>query len=92
PLAKDVDGDKLAKKTPGYVGSDVEGVCREAGMIALREDFKAKEVTMAHFLKALDTVKPSVDKEIEETYQELEDYFSSARAKQIKVEKAGYVG
>ncbi len=92
PIAKDVDVDKLAKKTQGYVGSDIEGVCREAGMIALREDFKAKEVTMAHFVKALDVVKPSVDKEIEETYKDLEDYFSSARAKQIKEDKAGYVG
>ena len=92
PIAKEVDVDRLVKKTPGYVGSDIEGVCREAAMMALREDFKAKEVTMAHFLKALDIVKPSIDKEIEETYKELEDYFSSARAKQIKEDKAGYVG
>ena len=92
PIAEDVDVNKLAKKTSGYVGADIEGVCREAGMLALREDMNCKEVKMDHFLKALDVVKPSVDKEIEETYKQLEDYFSVARANQIKQEKADYFG
>ncbi len=89
---KDVDLDRLAGKTNGYVGSDIEGVCREAAMIALREDIGNNEVTMVHFEQALDVVKPSVDKEIEETYQQLENYFSSARAKEIKEEKVNYFG
>jgi len=92
PLSKDIDVNKLASKTKGYVGADIEGVCREAGMIALREDMKCEEVKMEHFIKALDVVKASVDKEIEETYKQLEDYFSTARAKQIKQEKADYFG
>ena len=92
PVAKDVKAAELAARMEGYVGSDVEGVCREAAMIALREDLKAKEVTLEHFEKALDVVKPSVDKEIEDTYKELENYFSSARAKQIKEEKISYFG
>ncbi|MEK6846040.1 MAG: AAA family ATPase, partial [Nanoarchaeota archaeon] len=74
----------LAEKTEGYVGADIEGVCREAAMIALREDLKAKEVNLGHFLKALDQVRPSVDKDTEDAYRQLEGYFSSARAKQIK--------
>src|SRR3989338_7074778 len=92
PVAKDVKAAELAARMEGYVGSDVGGVCREAAMIALREDLKAKEVTLEHFEKALDVVKPSVDKEIEDTYKELENYFSSARAKQIKEEKISYFG
>lgn len=91
PKAKDVDLDELAGKTEGYVGADVEGVCREAAMIALREDLNTKTVKMGHFLKALDVVKPSVDKEIEEVYKQLEEYFSTARAKEIQ-EKAAYFG
>ena len=35
----------LAEKTDGYVGADIEAVCREAAMLALREDIKTKEVT-----------------------------------------------
>jgi transitional endoplasmic reticulum ATPase len=92
PIAKDVDVSKLATKTEGYVGADIEGVCREAAMIALREDLKSKEVYMKHFEEALKVVKPSVDKEIEEAYKQLEDYFSVARAKQIKEIKADYFG
>ncbi|MEK6905429.1 MAG: CDC48 family AAA ATPase, partial [Nanoarchaeota archaeon] len=92
PKAKDVDIKELAEKTEGYVGADIEGVCREAAMIALREDFNVKSVKMGHFLSALNVVKPSVDKEIEETYEQLKDYFTSARAKQIKEDKVAYFG
>ncbi len=92
PLAADVNARELAEKAEGYVGADIDGVCREAAMIALREDIKAKEVTKEHFRKALETIKPSVDKEIEEKYKELQEYFTTARAKQIKEEKAAYVG
>ena len=92
PLAKGIDAAKLAAKTEGYVGADIEGVCREAAMSALRDDIKAKEITMADFDKALKLVRPSVDKEVKEAYENLESYFSSARAKQIKEEKQNYFG
>jgi transitional endoplasmic reticulum ATPase len=91
PLDENVNLAKLARETDKYVGSDIEGVCREAAMLALREDNKATKIRMEHFKKALDVVKPSMDKEIEEAYQQLEDYFSSARAKQIK-DKVSYFG
>ncbi|MAG73326.1 ATPase [archaeon] len=92
PVSDDVDVDKLAKKTQGYVGSDIEGVCREAGMIALREDASIEKVTMKHFVAALDVVKASVSKDIEEAYAKLENYFSAARAQQIKEENVSYFG
>ncbi len=92
PVASDVSIDKLTAETEGYVGADIEGVCREAAMIALREDIKAKDVKMEHFVRALEVVKPSVDKEIEETYKELQQYFTTARAKQIKEDKVAYFG
>ena len=88
----EVDVLKLAQKTAGYVGSDIEGVCREAAMCALRENVNAKEVTMNHFIQALEIVRPSVDEKVEESYHKLKDYFSSARAKQIQEEKAEYFG
>ncbi len=91
PIAKDVKIAELAERTEGYVGADIEGVCREAAMIALRNDINTKEVKMQHFEAALEAVQPSVDKEIEEVYKQLENYFSTARAKQIQ-EKAAYFG
>ncbi len=44
PLTKDVDLKKLVEKTDNYSGADIEGVCREAGLLALREDIEIKEI------------------------------------------------
>nr|WP_101349517.1 CDC48 family AAA ATPase [Haloarcula taiwanensis] len=59
PLADDVDLDDLAERTEGYVGADIEAVCREAAAAAVREyvgsDGELDDValTMAHFEDAL---------------------------------------
>ena len=58
PLAKDVDLKKLAKNTEGYVGADIEAVCREAAMLALRENLEAEEIPYKYFKDAIDKVKP----------------------------------
>jgi len=60
PLAKDVDIKVLAKKTEGYTGADIEGVCREAGMAAIRSN--SEDVKMSHFSDALSQVRPSITK------------------------------
>ena len=51
---KGVNIDKLAGKMNGYTGADIEGVVREAAILALRKNPKAKEVTMKHFDEALE--------------------------------------
>jgi transitional endoplasmic reticulum ATPase len=82
----------LAYETDGYVGADIESVCREAAILALREDMEAKEVKMTHFIKALDKVKPSVTKDVEKEYEDLKDFFRAARGKEMKEEKPSYMG
>ncbi|MEK6933068.1 MAG: CDC48 family AAA ATPase, partial [Nanoarchaeota archaeon] len=85
PISKDVDLAKIAEKAEGYVGSDFETVCREAGILALREDPKAKEVSKKHFEEALVKVKPSISKELMERYTDMEEnYLKNARAGLIK--------
>ena len=77
PLASDVDLEELAKKTEGYTGADIEAVCREAALIALREAIregkgaKPRPVEMKHFLKAIETVKPSLRPEDIRRYERL---------------------
>ncbi|RBQ23431.1 VCP-like ATPase [Candidatus Methanobinarius endosymbioticus] len=61
PLAKNVDLKKLAKETDGYVGADIEAVCREAAILTLRDDIESKEVSMKYFNKAMEKVKPGSD-------------------------------
>jgi len=71
PLAEDVDLKELARKTEGYTGADIAAVCREAAMIALREEFKVRPIRMKHFLEALKKVPPSLTKDVIERYERL---------------------
>jgi transitional endoplasmic reticulum ATPase len=79
PLANDVDLEKLAAITHGFVGADLEALCREAAMSALRrimpdidfaqahipyEKLMALEVTSSDFLAALAEVEPSAIREV----------------------------
>ncbi len=89
---KNVNIEELAKKTEGYVGADIESICREAAILALREDMKATEVTMKHFETALTIVSPSMTHELEDAYKNLQTSFRRAKAKQMKEEKPRYMG
>ncbi len=53
-LASDVDARVVAQRTPGFVGADLENVCNEAAMHALREG--REQVSMADFEAAIDRV------------------------------------
>jgi transitional endoplasmic reticulum ATPase len=79
PLATDVDLERLAGITHGFVGADLEALCREAAMITLRKimpkiEFEADyipyelllelEVTMDDFTEALKEVEPSAIREV----------------------------
>jgi ATP-dependent 26S proteasome regulatory subunit/intein/homing endonuclease len=62
PLAKQVDLPEIAKKTDGYTGADIENVCREAGMAAIRRGVGTDKVEAKDFDSALESVKPSITK------------------------------
>ncbi|VVM05298.1 CDC48 family AAA ATPase [Methylacidimicrobium tartarophylax] len=79
PLAEDVELEELADLTHGYLGADLELLCREAAMASLREflalgsndgagtvtgEGSREEVTRAHFLEALRQVEPSALREV----------------------------
>jgi len=65
PLAKDVDLDALANVTHGFVGADLEGVCKEAAMSALRKilpEIKLEEKTIPpEVLEKLQVTKEDFD-------------------------------
>ncbi|MBR9677532.1 CDC48 family AAA ATPase [Candidatus Woesearchaeota archaeon] len=89
---KNVTLKELVDKTEGYAGADIEAICREAAILALREDIKAKEVTHEHFEKALQKVRPSVTKEIEKAYEDIQKHFTQARGKELEKAKPAYFG
>ncbi len=69
PLSKDVDLNVISSQTRYYSGADLENICREAAMHALRRDINATEVTMHDFQDALKEVGPSVTPDMEKWYK-----------------------
>jgi transitional endoplasmic reticulum ATPase len=78
-MASDVDLARLAQLTPGFVGADLEALCREAAMIALRrvlphidyqrgyipyETLVSLNITMSDFQAALREIEPSTTREV----------------------------
>ncbi|ERG94923.1 CDC48 family AAA ATPase [Haloquadratum walsbyi] len=90
PLADSVSLSRLAARTEGYVGADIEAVCREASMAASREFINSVSpeevdesisnirVTMGHFEDALNEVGPSVTQETREQYEQIEQRFETS--------------
>ena len=78
PLAPDVNIDRLAQITHAFVGADLEALCKEAGMVAMRRylsfegenhlDFilahsEQLQITMEDFLAALREIEPTATRE-----------------------------
>jgi len=91
-LDKSVDLSKLAEETEGYTGADIESLVREAAMLALRADINSEKITKKHFDKAMEKVLPSVSKNDQERYKQVEKrYLKSARAA-LADSSASYAG
>ena len=69
PLAKDVNLAQIVTMTKNYSGADIEALCREAAMHALRRDVNSKEVTFADFQEAIKKIGPSVTPDMEKWYK-----------------------
>jgi transitional endoplasmic reticulum ATPase len=105
PLDEKVDLTELARMTDGYVGADIEAICREASIMALREVItpgmereKAKEVstsitiTMDHFDRSMTRVKPTTSRNKLQDYEKVAQEFarySTVGAKGEAEEKLG---
>jgi transitional endoplasmic reticulum ATPase len=100
PLAEGVDLDSLARRTDGYVGADLEALAREASMAATREFINSVDpaeiddtvgnvqITMDHFETALGEVGASVDSDVRDRYDEIEERFDHNEAGLETDEKA----
>ncbi|MCQ8903103.1 MAG: CDC48 family AAA ATPase [Methanothrix sp.] len=88
PVAGDVDIDDLAARTEGYTGADIEMICREAGMLALRERLHPGmkreslilgqiQVKKEHFERAYQNIKPHMPPETLKEYLKIMEMFGS---------------
>ncbi|HDN83014.1 MAG TPA: AAA family ATPase [Candidatus Altiarchaeales archaeon] len=79
PLDDDVDLKEIAEKTLGFTGADIEALCKEAAMKAIKEHLptiksieeripteilEKIKVKRKHFLEALNQVEPSAMREV----------------------------
>ncbi len=90
---KGVNLKKLAKQTTNFSGADLDALCREAGIHALRENKKAKEVKMKHFEKAMKEITPGLSKRLIEFYEQFNERTRKKVIEQKTEDKElGYVG
>jgi len=87
-LSEDVNIEELADLTENYVGADIESLCREAVMLALREDFNVRKIEMRHFRLALKKVRPALVEGMIEYYEKLQEQFKGG----TKQEQKSYIG
>ncbi|ABE52571.1 CDC48 family AAA ATPase [Methanococcoides burtonii] len=97
PIAEDVKLEELAELTEGYVGADIEAICREAAMMTLREIIRpgmtkdevyetVKNVVIqrSHFSTAIKRVRASTSLDEMKRYDETARMFSNPDADENK--------
>ncbi len=74
PMSGDVDLKALANLSEGLSGADLEGVCRDAAMAALREgglnNLQGVKVSMTHMRHALSMFRKGVTAVAQESAQD----------------------
>ena len=79
---RDKDLADLALITEGFVGADLEALCREAGMFALRDG--ATMVTPQHFSDAQKKVHPTMNDNLRDYYGKIQQHFKGGLPKKVQ--------
>ena len=65
-----INSDELAKKSDGYVASDIAYIVNEAATIAA---FNHEQITQDLLIKTIEGIKPSINQELLKEYEEMRD-------------------
>ncbi len=84
PLTTNIELKELVNMTEGFSGADIETWCREAAMGALRENIRARKVSIEHFNDAKEEIHPTITPEILKWY---EDFGKKLRRRKIQKQK-----
>jgi transitional endoplasmic reticulum ATPase len=72
----------IAEKTEGHVGADLQALCREAGMLALRDG--STKVKKSHFEAAYEKVHPTMNERVRDYYSKIQQNFKGGLPKQVQ--------
>jgi len=75
PLANDVKLQEIAVATQNYTGADLAALCREAAVLAMRNN--ASKISSQDFANSLKQVSPSITKEIDQWYNTIRQSISN---------------
>ena len=80
PLSEDIKLDKIAQNTEGYSGADLENLCREAGMFAIREKMnELDKIELKHFEMAMEKIKSTLSQQVIERYEQMAKQITESR-------------
>ncbi|KAI3731525.1 hypothetical protein L1987_62713 [Smallanthus sonchifolius] len=65
----DVDLKKIAQETERFTGAELEGLCREAGIVALRENITATVIHNRHFQTVKSSLNPALTSQKIDSYE-----------------------
>ncbi len=71
PLDKSVDLESIATQAENYTGAEIENLCREAGMNAIRHNRDI--INVSDFEHALNEIRPAIPKEVAERIKRFKD-------------------
>jgi transitional endoplasmic reticulum ATPase len=75
PLSNDVKLQEIAIATQNYTGADLEALCREAAVHAMRN--QSSKISSHDFATSLKQVKPSITKEVDQWYNTIRESISN---------------
>lgn len=87
PINADVDVQLLASKMEGFSGADIEGFCREAAIRALRENIRAEDVKIKHFMQVFNDIQASITPEMVQFYEKMRDQLIRRKTRKVGDEK-----
>jgi len=87
PLTSNIKLEDLNDTINGFSGADIETWCREAAMIALRENIRARKVSLEHFKEARKDLNPTLTKEVLEWYEKFGEKLKTRRIEESKEDR-----
>jgi len=75
PLTNDVKLQEIAVATQNYTGADLAALCREAAVLAMRDN--SSKISSQHFANSLKRIRPSITKEVDQWYNTVKESISN---------------